>query len=103
MSSGIPGQMLGNVRLTMKSIFRYAVILAASMGVTLFQLPSYAQQNPRITIFGHHIGQRRGIDRVIVVTPDTRSVNVVAGETVEFIERRTGSNFIYDFPNERRS
>jgi len=87
----------------MKNFIRYAAIAAASAVVLTVALPSFAQSTHSYGTLERWLGKRDGIDRVVTLAPDTRSVNVVAGETVQFVERRTGQNFVYDFSNERRS
>ena len=87
----------------MKKVIHCLATAAALVSLTAVALPSSAQATHSYGTLERWLGKRDGIDRVVTIAPDTRSVNVVAGETVQFVERRTGQNFVYDFPNERRS
>ena len=86
----------------MKNTARYGAIATLYALAFTFALPSIAQ-SPYGSVIYSSWGKRDVIGRVIQIAPDTRSVNVVAGETVQFIDRKTGANFVHDFSNERRT
>jgi hypothetical protein len=67
----------------MKSFIRYGTVAAALAAALTMAPAAYSA------------------DEVIKIAPNTRSVGVRAGETVEFIDQQTGQSFTEHFDQER--
>src|SRR5687768_8355140 len=78
----------------MKNIVRSAALAAVYGIATAVAVPAAGSG---ISDTFQRSSQRERYDRIIMVGPQTRSVNIVAGDTVQFIERQTGQSFVHVF------